>query len=53
LLLIGWAEVGPDLLRALTMTFQPNDALSDDAKRTRAAFADEPTAVGWMAPQSH
>jgi hypothetical protein len=45
LLLIGWAEVGPDLLRALTITLQPNDATSDGVKRMDALFADEPTAV--------
>ncbi|SFI05978.1 hypothetical protein [Amycolatopsis regifaucium] len=35
LLLIGWAEVGPDLLRALTITLQPGDATLGDAKRCR------------------
>ncbi|AEK46990.1 serine/threonine protein kinase [Amycolatopsis mediterranei S699] len=45
LLLIGWAEVGPGLLRALTITRQPGDAMFDDAKPVQAAFADEPTAV--------
>jgi hypothetical protein len=46
LLLIGWAEVGPDLLRALTIARQPGDATPDDAKPVQAAFADEPTAIG-------
>lgn len=32
LLLIGWAEVGPDLLRALTIPGRSNDATSDDTK---------------------
>jgi hypothetical protein len=45
LLLIGWAEVGPDLLRTLTITRQPGDAMLDDAKPAQAALADEPNAV--------
>jgi hypothetical protein len=44
-LLIGWAEVGPDLLRALTIARQQGDATLDDAKPVQVAFADEPTAV--------
>jgi hypothetical protein len=45
LLLIGWAEVGPDLLSALTITRQPGDATLGDAKPVQAAFADELNAV--------
>jgi hypothetical protein len=52
LLLIGWAEVGPDLLRALTIARQPGDATLDEAKPVQAAFADKPTAVGQAAPES-
>jgi hypothetical protein len=52
LLLIGWAEVGPDLLRALTIPGRPNEATSDDAKRTEAPFTDEPTAARQMALES-
>jgi len=52
LLLIGWAEVGPDLLRALTIARQAGEATLDDAKPVQAAFADEPTAVGQTAPKS-
>lgn len=52
LLLIGWAEVGPDLLRALTITLQPNNAASDAVRRMDAPLADEPTAVGRTAPVS-
>jgi hypothetical protein len=46
LLLIGWAEVGPDLLTALTIARQPDGTTLDDAKPAQAAFADEPAAVG-------
>jgi hypothetical protein len=46
LLLIGWAEVGPDLMRALTRADRSNEATSDDAKRTNIPFADEPIGVG-------
>jgi hypothetical protein len=46
LLLIGWAEVGPDLLRALTTARRPDEATSDNAKRMEASGADEPTTVG-------
>lgn len=49
LLLIGWAEVGPDLLRALTVARQPEGAALDDAKPVRAVFADEPAAAGQAA----
>jgi hypothetical protein len=52
LLLIGWAEVGPDLLRALTMAGRPNEATSDDAKRLEAPFAEGPATVGQTAPES-
>jgi hypothetical protein len=52
LLLLGWAEVGPDLLRALTITLQPNDATPDGVKRLDALLADELTAVRRTAPES-
>ncbi|HEX3785314.1 MAG TPA: hypothetical protein VHX38_37155 [Pseudonocardiaceae bacterium] len=45
LLLIGWAEVGPDLLRALTAAGRPNEARSDDANRMEASFFNEPNPV--------
>jgi hypothetical protein len=45
LLLIGWAEVGPDLLRALTAAGRLNEARSDDANRMEAWFSDERTLV--------
>jgi hypothetical protein len=47
--LIGWAEVGPDLLRALITAPQPDGATLDDAIPVQAAFADEPTTVGQAA----
>jgi hypothetical protein len=43
LLLIGWAEVGPDLLRALTIARQPADAMLDDANQAHALFSDGST----------
>lgn len=49
LLLIGWAEVGPDLLRALTIARLPDGAAPDDAKPVRATFADELDAAGQSA----
>jgi hypothetical protein len=52
LLLIGWADVGPDLLRALTIPVRADEATPDDAKRMEARFADEPTDVGQTAPGS-
>lgn len=36
LLLIGWAEVGPDLLRALTAASQATGATPDDVKPAQA-----------------
>ncbi len=51
LLLIGWAEVGPDLLRALTTAGRLGEARSDGAKRMEAPFAGEPIAVGQTAPE--
>jgi hypothetical protein len=45
LLLIGWAEVGPDLLRALSTAGRLAETRSDDAKRMNAPFADEPSPV--------
>ncbi len=51
LLLIGWAEVGPDLLRALTSTRQPAEAMLNEAKPVQAAFAEEPTAIGQKAQE--
>jgi hypothetical protein len=45
LLLIGWAEVGPDLLRALTVAGRPNGATSDHVKRMDAPFTNESPAT--------
>jgi hypothetical protein len=45
LLMIGWAEVGPDLLRALTTAGRLDEARSDDAKRMDASLANEATPV--------
>ncbi|MEC3975806.1 hypothetical protein QMK34_10990 [Amycolatopsis sp. H20-H5] len=52
LLLIGWAEVGPDLLRALTTASRPADATPDDAMPMQTPCAGEPTAFGQTAPES-
>ncbi|MBB5891851.1 hypothetical protein [Kutzneria kofuensis] len=52
LLLVGWAEVGPDLLRALATTLQLSEATPDGVKRMDAWLADEPTAIGQPAPES-
>jgi hypothetical protein len=51
LLLIGWAEVGPDLLRALTTTGRLAAATPDDAKPEQAPFTDEPTRIGPTVPE--
>jgi hypothetical protein len=45
LLLIGWAEVGPDLLRALTTASEPAEARPDDGKLVHVSVADESTAI--------
>jgi hypothetical protein len=52
LLLIGWAEVGPDLLRTLTIAGRPNEATSNNARRTDAPFTDESISIGQTAPES-
>ncbi|MGH3948755.1 MAG: hypothetical protein ACRDSE_06505 [Pseudonocardiaceae bacterium] len=52
LLLIGWAEVGPDLLRALTTANLPAELTPDDVNPVEAPFADEPTATGQVASES-
>jgi hypothetical protein len=52
LLLIGWAEVGPDLLRALTIPRQPSETRPYNAKPVQAVLADEPNAIGQTAPES-
>ncbi|WP_235022279.1 hypothetical protein [Amycolatopsis alkalitolerans] len=52
LLLIGWVEVGPDLLRALSITLQPGDATPEDAEPVQAAFAGDLAAVGETALES-
>jgi hypothetical protein len=52
LLLIGLAEVGPNLLRALTITRQPDEATPDGVQPTQVRFEDEPTAIGQTAPKS-
>lgn len=45
LLLIGWAEVGPDLLGALTVARRPDEATPDDIKRPEAPSV-EPSTIG-------
>jgi hypothetical protein len=52
LLLIGWAEVGPDLLRALTTASRLAEETPYDVKGMQAPFADEQTAIGKTAPES-
>jgi hypothetical protein len=52
LLLIGWAEVGPDLLRELTTASRLDEAGSDGDRRMESPFAGEPTTVGQTAPES-
>jgi hypothetical protein len=52
LLLIGWAEVGPDLLRALTAAGRPTEEVSYDVDGLQAQFADEPTVIRKTAPRS-
>jgi hypothetical protein len=52
LLLIGWAEVGPDLLRALTTASRPAEPALDDAEPVQAPCADEQTAPGQTASES-
>jgi hypothetical protein len=47
---IGWAEVGPDLLRALTITRHPFGTTPDEP--VQAAFAGEPTTLGRAALES-
>ncbi|WP_230862673.1 hypothetical protein [Amycolatopsis camponoti] len=52
LLLIGWAEVGPDLLRALTTANRPTDAVHDQVETERTPHRDESTAVVQRAPET-
>lgn len=52
LLLIGWAEVGPDLLRALTTAGQPIKATPNGAKHMEAPVFAEPITIGQKAPES-
>ncbi|MFI5613178.1 hypothetical protein [Amycolatopsis sp. NPDC051903] len=52
LLLIGWAEVGPDLLRALTTTGRPAAAAPGDVEPEPAPFTDELSAIEQAAPES-
>lgn len=52
LLLIGWAEVGPDLLRALTTASRPAEEALNDVKLVQAPVADEPTATSQTAPEA-
>lgn len=52
-LLISWAEVGPDLLRALTAASRPTEEESSyDANELQAPFAGEPTVTKRTAPDS-
>ncbi|GGM74298.1 hypothetical protein GCM10012275_51240 [Longimycelium tulufanense] len=52
LLLIGRAEVGPDLLRALTTASRPTEEAPHDVNGMQAPFADEPTVIKRTAPES-
>ncbi len=52
LLLIGWAEVGSDLLRALTTATRPATATPDDVKPMQAACIDELPAAGQAGPET-
>jgi len=52
LLLIGWAEVGPDLLRALTTASRPTEEAPCGMNRMQELFAAEPTVAGSTAPES-
>jgi hypothetical protein len=45
LLLIGWAEVGPDLLRALSSTRQANTATPDEAGPDETVSATDPAQI--------
>jgi hypothetical protein len=51
LLLIGWAEVGPDLLRELATASRSAEATLDDVRPTQVPFADEPTRIGPTTPE--
>ncbi|MBB5153305.1 hypothetical protein BJ970_000839 [Saccharopolyspora phatthalungensis] len=51
LLLIGWAEVGPDLLRALTTTNPSAEAARDHIELMQVPFVDESTGVVPTAPE--
>ncbi|HJQ46997.1 MAG TPA: hypothetical protein VJ870_11850 [Amycolatopsis sp.] len=53
LLLIGWAEVGPDLLRALTIANGPAEATPDGVKPRQAQLCDEPTSIAQTVPESY
>jgi hypothetical protein len=52
LLLIGWAEVGPEMLRALTTASRPAEEAPDDVTPVQAPFADEPPAASETAPET-
>ncbi|WP_091315852.1 hypothetical protein [Amycolatopsis tolypomycina] len=52
LLLIGWAEVGPDLLRALSTASRVAEASPEDVGPVQAPRADEPAAFGQTVPES-
>ena len=45
LLLIGWAEVGPDLLRALSSTRQANTATPDEVGPDETVSATDPAQI--------
>ncbi|WP_101437550.1 hypothetical protein [Amycolatopsis echigonensis] len=51
LLLIGWAEVGPDLLRELATASRPAEAMLAETRTARAPSADAPTRIGLAAPE--
>lgn len=52
LLLIGWAEVGPDLLRALTTASRLTEEAPCEVNGMRESFADGTTVVERMTPES-
>jgi hypothetical protein len=52
LLLIGWSEVGPGLLKALTAASQSAAATRDDLKPVRAACFDDPLGIRQAMPET-
>ena len=52
LLLIGWAEVGPELLRALTSASRTRSASPDASKQLETPLVNEPTTIVHATPDS-